>query len=97
MNYFIHINDDNTIDSINTYRKSGWTQYDIAEIFEPYDKIITIDECDTATEAAKRLLAGLEDGEFLGQCDPEPEQEQVEELYENFKIWLKENPENSEA
>ena len=91
MNYFIHINDDFTVDSVLTYRKAGWTQYDVSEIFDTFDKIITIDDCDSQEEAVDRLLAGLEDGNFLGQCDPEPEESQVEELYDNLKNWRKEN------
>jgi len=91
MTQFIHLNDDFTVDSILTYRKPAWIQYGIEELFANYDKIITIDDCDTVSEACERLLAGLEDGEFLGQCEPEPDTETVETLYNNVKIWMETN------
>lgn len=80
MDYFVHITNNN-IDGIYTYRKSDYYQADDISLFADYPKIITISECDGYDEAVKRLMAALEDGEFLSQCEPEPTIEQVEELY----------------
>lgn len=93
MNYFIHINKDNSIDSVLTYRKQDWYQSDITELFVGHNRIITIEGVESENKACEMILRALEDDDNLEIYNPQPTDDDIEEIYKNLKNWIKNNPE----